>query len=278
MHQKGDIMIDTIRKVLVVLNSFEKIDKILKKALTLSLEQEAVLEVLYVHEEPLFDVPEYFSSQESSGIDKEKIKKEIQAKFLALGSERKYAILVFINDTVDRVLEQVESYNHTLIVTIYHDKITEKILQRSDASMLVIKEDKEVYENIIMPVNLSEDSRSCINLAKLFFPDSKLRLLYDNPYVLLEEDKEKQKALFEALQKEMQLEGDYIQERISTELDFIGELYAIEKHLAGFINAGDFDLTVLYTHQRHYLFSNSLSFALLGMIDSDLLLLRSFDE
>ncbi len=271
-------MIGAIRKVLVVLNSFEKIDTILAKALLLSSEQNAGLEVLYVHEEPMFDVPEYFLSEQSSSIDKAKVKKEIQEKLLALGSERKHAILVFINDTVDRVLEQLEEHNHTLIVTCYHDKITERMLKRSDASMLVIKEDKEGYANIIMPVNLSEDSRSCIDLAKRFFPDSKLRLLYDNPYLLLKEDKEKQKALFEALQKETQLEGNYIQEKISTELDFIGELYAIEKHLAAFINAGSFDLTVLYTHQRDYLFSNSLSFALLGMIESDLLLLRSFND
>ena len=68
-----------MKKIIAVLNDFEKADNILQKAITLKERQNAVLEVLYVHEKPLFDVPDYFRSNESIGddfIDKEKIKKE----------------------------------------------------------------------------------------------------------------------------------------------------------------------------------------------------------
>ncbi len=69
-------MLNAISKIIVVLNNFEKADKILEKALALSIHQKAILEILYVHEEPLFDLPDYFRLKDSIGddfIDKERL-------------------------------------------------------------------------------------------------------------------------------------------------------------------------------------------------------------
>ncbi len=274
-------MLNTMSKIIVVLNNFEKVDKILEKALKLSTQKKAVLEVLYVHEEPLFSLPDYFRLEDNLGddfIDKEKIKKEIKERLSKLGKSDECAILVFVDDTVDRVLTQTKEPNQTLIITVYEDKITEKLVKKSDASFLVIKNNKKTYENIVMPVDLSENSLKCINLAKTIFVQSKIRLLHDNHYVILQEAKEKEKELFEALKKETNLEGDTIQEYFVSEIDFVEELYAIEKHLAVFINTHDFDLTILYSHHRDFLFSDSLSFAMLEMLQTDLLLLKSHHE
>ncbi len=274
-------MLNAISKIIVVLNNFEKADKILEKALTLSIHQKAVLEILYVHEEPLFDLPDYFRLEDNIGddfIDKEKIKKEIKEKLSKLGKGDECAILVFVDDTVDRVLTQTKEPNQTLIITTYENKITEKLVRKSDASFLVIKNDKNTYGNIVMPVDLSENSFKCIKLAKTLFSQSKIRLLHDNHYVILQELKEKEKELFEDLKKETNLEGDIIQEHFVSEIGFVEEFYVIEKHLSAFINTHDFDLTILCSHHRDFLFSNSISYAMLEMLQTDLLLLKSRHE
>ncbi len=142
----------------------------------------------------------------------------------------------------------------------------------------MVKNDKVTYKNVIMPVDLSENSVRCINVAKGLFPQSNMRLLYDNSYVLLKEARSDAKELFEVLKQETNLEGEYIQEQVVSEVDFVNELYSIEKHLANFINKNEFDLTVLYSHHRDFLFSNSLSFVMLELLQTDLLLLKSNHE
>ena len=270
-------MLNTIDNVLVVLNDFEKIDDILKKALVLSTNKKAILEVLFVYEKSLFDVPDYFHPK-NSFIDKEKIKIEIKNRLLELGKSGDCAILVFVDDTVDRVLSQTKEPKQTLIVTTYKENITQELVKKSSSSFLVIKNKKSTYKNIILPVDLSEYSLKCINFAKTVFPQSQIKLLYDNHIVLHPEAKEEKKELFESLKKETNLEGYYIKEHIVSEVDFIEELYNIEKHLASFINRDNFDLTILCSHHRDFLFSNSLSFDMLGMIQNDILLLKSYHK
>jgi len=272
-------MIGSISKIIAVLNNFEKADKILEKATTVASEQSAVLEIVYIHEKPLFDVPDYFQSKQSATdniIDKQKVKEEIKERLLKLGIVESYAILVFVDDTADRVLTQTKGQSQALVVTAYHDKITEKLLKKCDVSFLVIKGDTQNYERIVMPVDLSENSLPCITLAKTLFPQSKIRLLYDNYYILLKKVKEKQEETFENLKKETNLEGDYIEEQIMNEVDFVNELYAVEKHLAACIKTRSFDLTILYSHHRDFAFSDSISFAMLEILQTDILLLRSF--
>lgn len=274
-------MLYTINKIIVVLNNFENTDKIFEKALKIAAQQKAVLEVLYIHEKPLFDLPNYFCLENDAGdnlIDKEKIREEIKQRLSKLGFQDNCAILVFVDDTVDRVLNQTKELLHTLIITFYHEKITEKLVKKSTASFLVIKNEKKEYDKIIMPVDLSENSLKCITLAKALFSQSNIRLLHDNHFIILQESKKQDKALYETLKKETNLEGDYMQEYAVNEIDFAKELYAIEKHLAEFIKTGDFDLTILCSHHKDFLFANSVSYAMLEMLQTDLLLLKKHDE
>lgn len=271
-------MIQNIDKVMVVLNNFEKSDKIFEKAITIASQENSVLEIVYVHEKPLFAIPDYFRSDDSATdnmIDKQKVKKEIKMRLSKLGRTEACAILVFVDDTVDRVLTQTKGQDQTLIVTAYHDSITEKLVNNSNVSFLLIKSNKQNHKHIIMPVDLSENSLPSVLLAKTLYPQSKIRLLYDNCYVLLKKEKKKQRELFEALKKDTNLEGDYIEEQIMNEIDFVNEIYAVEKHLATHIKAHNFDLTILYSYHKDFTFSDSISFAMLEILQTDILLLRS---
>ena len=67
-----------MQNIFALLNDFTKLDSVLKKSINLALEQNALLEVIYVHEEPLFDVPDYFLSKDEAladSVNKDKVKK-----------------------------------------------------------------------------------------------------------------------------------------------------------------------------------------------------------
>ncbi len=278
---------DTINKIVAVLNDFKTADNVLEKALKLSSQQKAVLEILYVHEEPLFDLPDYFRSNESvenSLVDKDKIKKEIEDRVAKLESGCNCAILVFINDTPHRLLTLTKEDADIFIITAYHEKITQKLIQKSSFPVLVIKNEVKDYKRIVLPIDLTKNSHKCIDFAKRLFPHADKRLLYDYRYVIdfetinvdylgmstsnpiintqiNQELKQSQSERFEALKKETGLEGDFIEEELS-----------VEEDLSRFINVSHFDLAILCSNDKHFLLSNSVSFSLLKRLSTDVLI------
>ncbi len=276
-----------MQKIIAVLNDFNGADTVLERALELASKEKAVLEILYVHEEPLFDVPDYFRSEDSikdEVLDKEKIKKEIQKRLTALDSSRQSAILVFIDDTVDRVLTQTRETKDILIVTAYHDSITEKLAKKSHLPVLIIKNDFKSYENVVLPVDLGETTEACIDFAERLFEKNDLFLLHDYRYIvdlsLMDVDYlgvptsapiidaqinqeliKNQKLAFEALKKESGLRGDFIEQSL-----------CVEDDLVGYIESGNFDLTVLCSSVEHSILSDSVSFSLLKSLSSDVLI------
>jgi len=71
-------------------------------------------------------------------------------------------------------------------------------------------------------------------------------------------------------------------EKIDTILKKVLTLSACEEALFDlphyFHHKNNFDLTILCSHRRNFLFSNSISFDMLGMLQNDILLLRSYHE
>ena len=266
-------MTKSFDKVLIVLNNFENIDNILQSALKLKKQQNAILEILYVHEKALFDLPDFFSSKDTS-IDKDKIKKGIKDRLQDFGFSEKCAIFVYVDDTKDRVLNLTEDQENLLIVTTYHKKITQKLVKESLASFLILKDGKSSFEKIIMPVDLSSETILCINRAKTIFAKSNIKLLHDQNFVISKDLIEEEQKHYEELKKEVGLEGDSIKEYFVNEVEFVEELYIIESHLAKFINERDFDLTILCTRDKDYIFSQSLSFALIDMVKTDILVIK----
>ncbi len=278
-----------MKKIVAVLNDFKKADDLLQKAITLTKEHNAILEVLYIHEESLFDIPDYFLSDESikeSFIDKNKIRKEIKDEILKLGFEKDCAILVFIDDTVDRVFTQTreDTSTDTMIITPYHQDITQKLLKKSNLPILVVKNSIKDYKNIVLPVDLGENTKICIDLANNVLPNSKKHLVYDYRYIVdtsildidylgiptedpiinnqINQELEKsQLESFEALKKETGFEGSFIAESLS-----------IEEDLLNFIELNHFDLTVLCSNSKHFLSLGSVSLSLLEKLETDILI------
>jgi len=271
-----------MQKIIAVLNDFKTADDVLEKALELSSKQKAMLEILYVHEEPLFDIPDYFRSDESikgNLVDKDKIKKEIEDRVSKIKDDHDFAVLVYINDTTDRLVTLIKEDSDIFVITAYHEKITKKLVKKSHFPVLVIKNRAKEYKKIVIPVEMSKGSLKCIDFAKTLFSRDKIRLLHDyryivNPYTMdinylgvpsIEptiniEIQEQKKESFEALKKDTNLQGDFIEEDLS-----------IEEDLAKFIEENGFDLTILCSDKKSFL-SNSVFFSLLEILSTDVLI------
>ena len=128
-------------KVLAVLNDIEALDIVLKRAVSLSEEKKAILEVLFVHEEKIFGLPDFFrfkETPEKDVADKDKIKKEIESKLTALGSKQEHIVLVKIDDTVNRVLELTKGDESITVVVQNHDVITKKLTQKENIDIVTV--------------------------------------------------------------------------------------------------------------------------------------------
>lgn len=134
-------MNNSTNKVVAVLNNIKALDIVLKRAISLSEEKKAVLEVLFVHEEKIFGLPDFFrfkETPEKGVIDKDKIKKEIESKLTTLGSKQKHIVLVKIDDTVDRVLELTKGDEVSTIVMQSNDAITKKLTQKNNLQIVTV--------------------------------------------------------------------------------------------------------------------------------------------
>lgn len=276
-------------RVIVVLNDLERIDTLLKKAVDFSIQHQTILEILYVHEEPLFELPDFFRTDDKIAerqMDKAKIKKEIQTRLNAFNLTKECAILVYIDDTVNRLLTHAKDAEHTLIMTNYHEHLTKSLIEKTTYSYWIMKGNQEHYENIVLPIDLKEHSRTCIQATQHIFPNSKLSLVYDYRYILdvlaLREDylnvvplttgvdmefneelKAQQKETFDAYVTEFNATGYFME----------GE-GLLDEDLIAYIQKEGFDLTVLYHNDEELFFSPTLILDLLEELSTDFLICK----
>ena len=267
-----------MQKIVAVLNDFDKIDPVLDRAVAMASEQKAVLEVLFVLEMPLFTVPDFFLPEENKKrdqIDKTKIHDTIREKVEALGYKDACAIFVFIDDTADRVAAYTEDRSGTLIISYYHEKISEEMLKKSHPSVLILKNDRLENRNISMPVELDKSAKACIGLTRTLFADSTIRVMYDNHYLTDREQTEEQKEAFERFKTEMGLEGDYIEEFAWNEADYGEDFEVMEEHLSALIEKNRSDLTVIYARSGDLIYGDAVSFALMRRCSTDFFFCKS---
>jgi len=280
---KGEVMHD-IKRVIAVINDLDMANTVLYRALTLAREEDASFEVLFVHEEELFSLPEYFRLKEldtDGPLDEIKIKKELAARLSAVGGRSEIPILVYIDDTVDRLLRATHDDRETLIVMSHHKAITRRLIQKSHLPVLVIKNDlTEEYVSIVVPVDLSPASIESIDLAKELFPTKEISLVHDFRALYMEGfmdsegltfpdmgielsdiEKEATKKRFEALQIETGCKGRFITEQAS-----------IPEDLFDYIKENAYDLAILGSTNADALFLESLSFDLMEELPIDLLI------
>jgi len=272
------------QRTVLLLNSMDKIDYLLAKAVEFSNRHNTTLEILYVLEEELFELPDYFLSDEKIAeerIDKEKIKAKLQGHLQAFEHAKKAAIFVYVNDSVDRVLHHGLEHKDILFITSYHESLSKELLKKTPYSFWMIKNELENYKNIVLPLDLKGRGKEVISATQHIFEKMHLTLVHDFRYLIdvtsmqidyletvpvitpemieiNEIRKKEQKEIFEALKKEFNLEGIFFEDDD-----------ALDETLMKFIEENQFDLTVLYHQDTELFLSPSLILELLKKISTD---------
>ena len=276
-------------RVVVVLNEIENTDNLLEKAVAFSKQHQTTLEVLFVHEEPLFQLPDYFLSDETiskNKIDKKRIKETIQEKLSALNVQRMASILVLVDDTIDQVLEYGKENRDILFITAYHEELNSKLLHKSPYSFWIIKNKIKSYKKILLPLDLNKKSVEIIKATGHIFPTAQMGMVHDYRFTLdmsLMEDehlkitpivssmdieinqdrKKKQRALFETYKSDFNLTGDFLEEN-----------QGLEEDLLEYINKSYAELIVMYPEEIELFLSSNLITKLLHRVPKDFLILN----
>ncbi len=272
------------KRTVLLLNDFETIDNLLEKAIGFATKHQTTLEVLYVHEEPLFDIPDYFLSDDKitdGKLDKEKIKEKINEYLLAHHQNDNHAILVYEDDTVNQVLHYAKEQKDVLFITAYHTGISEDLIKKTPHSFWIVKNDTNVYDKIVLPIDFTDNGKEVLQASKHIFTQNSITMVHDYRYLLdtfsvpidyldtspmispdiielNEKLKQERQEQFELYKKEFNVEGECIDEDM-----------ALDKDLIEYISKRDFDLIIMY-HQEHELFlSPSLIIALLKALSID---------
>ncbi len=276
------------KRTVVLLNEIGNIENILKKAIELSNKHNTTLEVLFVHEEPLFSLPDYFISEdkiEEDRFDTQKIKEHIEDIIQNLNPKNSHSILVRIDDSVNQLIEYGKEQKEILVVTNYNRELTPQLIKKSSYSFWIIKNEYKEYSNIVLPLDLTELSKKAIKITQHLFSTSSLRIVHDYRYLIdrlyIQEEylqvapvattldleinkklKKRQKSHFEEYKKIYDIEGDFIEEQ-----------HLLKDDLANYINEHKAELTVMYRQDGELFFSPTLIEELIKLISTDFLIL-----
>jgi len=259
----------SIKKIIALLNDFTMIDAVLTQTFAFAQKYHTSVEILYVHERPLFEIPDFFhSGKKELPLDKEKIKASILEKVNTFEIEQQPVVFVKIDDTPDRVWTLAREDTETLIITGYHKKITQKLISKIKQPVLVIKNKLKTYQKMALIVDAGSPSARCIEKAKSYFPQSNIELIYDYRYIIdpsMEADLQNiqiiqtaQKEAFEALKEESGLEGKFF-----IDGDFLGT------QMSDYLQQKAFDILYICSHADDYFVSDALSMALLADVSCD---------
>jgi len=269
---------DKIEKVLLVIQEADKIEHLLKEGIELCKINHAVMEILFVHESPLFELPDYFKRRQTESLDKTRIEKEIETNLSKLKNTFSYAIFIEDTDTVDHVIALSKGDTKTCIVSLYHKETTLKLAKKVTSPLLIMKSKPKTYRHILFPVDLNGNNANYIRYVKTLFPSASITLLYEPSFMVenyifdtdfalmpldttvdLQLDREMFETLkekFEALKKETGLKGELVDE--------------FESDLITYINTKNADLLVLHSENENFLFDDTLSKKLMESVKTDL--------
>jgi len=268
----------SIKNIIAVLNDFSMVEEVLAKASTFSQRYHAPVEILYVHERPLFEIPKFFhSGKEDSPLDKEKIKATIVEKVNAYDFETTPVIFVKIDDTPDRVWALAREDKKTFVITGYHQNITQKLIRKISQPILVVKSRIDNYKKMALIIDAGSPSEQCIEKAKNYFPQIDIELIYDYRYIVdpgieiydpematgiqnVQIIEEAQKEAFEALKAESGLDGEFF-----IDGDFLGT------QMSEYLQEKNFDMLYVCSHPDDFFVSDDLSLVLLEDVACDML-------
>ncbi|HHS93266.1 MAG TPA: hypothetical protein ENK82_07955 [Campylobacterales bacterium] len=269
---------------IVLLNDLENMEMLLKKGIEFSLNHQVPLQVIYVHETPLFQIPDIFLSKEKrleGSLDKEVVKKGIEERIKALGSTNQYAVFVYENDTLNRLLSLVRGRREVLVITRYQEELLSKLIAKTPFAYCVLKASKGVYEKIALPIDLEDDFHKCIETTQHLFTNGKINLIHDYRFLqenfMVSEDymgvaatsTQSELEVLESL-KEIQKETfyDYL-EKYNVQGAFLEGDDVLYEDVINYIKKNHFDVTILYRNEKELLFTSSMIMGLMREIHTD---------
>jgi len=179
-------MMKQLKRIVVGIDISEKSDNVLKRALIIARENEAELCIVHAVETPWLSVPSYFGSKDLV-IDIEGIKKKIDKKLKTLNTDNKVSYMTYVKeDDADSLLLYAEKwFKADMIMLGAHSKtkgrkrflgsIVQKVVHQSHLPVLVVKKNaKGAYKNIVAPTDFQAQSKQSIIFVKNIFPRSKI--------------------------------------------------------------------------------------------------------
>lgn len=260
-----------IRKIIAVLNDFSMLDEVLNKTFTFSHIYDAHVEILYVHETPLFEIPDLFTKENTKIFDTAIVKKELEKKVTMYTTKYKPVIFVQIDDTANRVLAVAKEEKETIIIAAFHPETTENMIHKVFQTVLVIKTKIDTYEKISLAINLESEAGQCPEEVKNMFKKCNIRLFHDYHYVVdprIELDlsnikimEDSHKEVFKKVKQKYALEGDF----------FINS-FLLNDELEQYFNPNKFDLLYTCYHHDILLDSDKLWTRLLKHVQIDIMI------
>lgn len=272
------------KRVVVLLNELDNIDRVLEKAIKFSDTHNTALEVLFVHEEPLFDMPDYFLSDkeiEDEKIDKVKITQKIEEHLEKFDVTQKIPILLFIDDTVDRTIVYGRENRDILFITNYHKSLSSDLIEKTPYSYWIVKNEHDSYNNIALPLDFTDDSEKVIEATKHIFPTTEIMMVHDYRYIIdtliVQEDymavapidTSMDLELNEELKQQQLKSFEEYKEKFNIDGIFMEEDGALEDDLVNAIEQNSFDLTVIYHHKTNLFLSPTIIVKLVDTLSTD---------
>ena len=174
-----------LNNIIAAIDTSAMAEEVLKRAISLAKEENALITVLHCIDSPLFD--KLFGDVDGE----EAIRKKIAAKMDALNVEAKVEYLVTITrgKPSNNIVYESEKLQSDLIIIGAHGKKSIKdaffgstahhVAQKSHLPVLIIKNPvADGYRNILALTDLSEASKKSILFAKEHFKDADINISY----------------------------------------------------------------------------------------------------
>jgi len=277
----------TFKRVVVLINDISNIEDLVQKGIDFSKQQKKKLEILFVQERATDSLLDYFfssPSKEYTPLNKDKVEKQIQKYIDQLDNKIEREVLILEENVLKRVLAYAKECKDILFITNYDKKLSEKLLEKTPYSYWIFKNSSLTYNNILLPIELSDDAVDDIKLTQDIFPKSSIDIVHDYHYMIPHTDKDgspmlipvvgsidtkshegtrkKQKNIFDNYKKYFHVQGDFIEEK-----------KGLDKDLIEYIKEKDTDLVVIH-HKEKLMFVPSLTFNLLHELPSNFLILN----
>ncbi|CAA6804771.1 MAG: Unknown protein [uncultured Sulfurovum sp.] len=278
------------KRVVILLNDLENVESILKKGVLFANEHNALLEVLFVHEVPLFEVPDYFLSNEKISetiLDKEKVKEDIEKQLETLNFENEQVVFVYANDTVDRVLNLIKASEETLVLTQYHKELSSQLVEKTPYTYWIVKKEEKEYKNIAFTIDLQNKFKPYLPIIAHIFPKATIELIHNYRYMLDPIVTSQDYLIVDTISKEVDIELNQVvrdqkikifeeyQEKYELKGTFLEGDGIFNDDLIQYIQNKNFNLTVLHRDNDDIFFTPTLIKDLMEEITTDFFIFQS---